>query len=106
MTLKMAVRRELERLQAQLIQDGLWQSEPVSALALASTQPFAVDTLRFEQWLQFIYLPRLFALLDAGAALPTKVAVTPMAEEALAGHREVIVILSRLDTLMSEAQDA
>ncbi|WP_028110832.1 YqcC family protein [Ferrimonas futtsuensis] len=106
MTLKMAVRRELERLQAQLIQDELWQSEPVPAQALASTQPFAVDTLRFEQWLQFIYLPRLFALLDAGAALPTKVAVAPMAQESLAGHGEVIALLSKLDSLMSEADDA
>ena len=106
MTLKMAVRRELERLQAQLIQGGLWQSEPVPPQALASTQPFAVDTLRFEQWLQFIYLPRLFALLDAEAPLPTKVAVAPMAEEALAGRDEVIALLSKLDSLMSEAQDA
>ena len=42
---------------------GLWSAVTPSQEALASQQPFACDTLAFEQWLQFIFIPRLQALL-------------------------------------------
>lgn len=59
----------------------LWEAEPPSAEALASVQPFAVDTLSFAQWLQFIFLPRLYEMINAGAELPDNCGVAPMAEE-------------------------
>jgi len=40
--------------------------EPLSDV-LASTQPFAVDTLEFVEWLQFIFLPRMHLLVEAAA---------------------------------------
>ncbi|MGO1246749.1 MAG: YqcC family protein [Oceanisphaera sp.] len=58
-----------------------WQTEPPSAAALSSTQPFCVDTLTFAQWLQFVLLARLQAMLESGAALPRKISVYPMATE-------------------------
>lgn len=59
----------------------LWEAESPSAEALASVQPFAVDTLSFSQWLQFIFIPRLYVLIEARAALPDNCGVAPMAEE-------------------------
>jgi uncharacterized protein YqcC (DUF446 family) len=58
----------------------LWEREAPDATALASTQPFCVDTLRFPQWLQFVFLPRMRALLDDGRALPVQCGVAEMAE--------------------------
>ena len=46
---------------------GWWQEQAPSAEALASQEPFCVDTLTFEQWLQWIFLPRMKQLLEAGA---------------------------------------
>ncbi|MFP3631919.1 YqcC family protein, partial [Burkholderia sp. SIMBA_045] len=38
-----------------------------------------VDTLEFHQWLQFIMLPRMWALVDSKRPLPEGIAVSPMA---------------------------
>ena len=48
-----------------------WSEQPPMSEALASQQPFCVDTLAFEQWLQWIFLPRMKQLLESAAALPT-----------------------------------
>ncbi|WP_417618155.1 YqcC family protein [Oceanisphaera sp.] len=69
-----AIERELRAL-------SWWQREPPSAAALASTEPFCLDTLTFPQWLQFVLLQRLQAMLDAGMPLPVKVSIYPMATE-------------------------
>ena len=42
-----------------------WQTETPPASALASTEPFAVDTIDFHQWLQFVFLPRMRELINA-----------------------------------------
>ncbi|MDO6747432.1 YqcC family protein [Gilvimarinus sp. 1_MG-2023] len=58
-----------------------WQEQSPPAQALASTQPFALDTLRFPQWLQFLFIPKLKALADNANPLPGNCSVAPMAEE-------------------------
>ncbi|MEP5765069.1 MAG: YqcC family protein [Halieaceae bacterium] len=71
--------------EAHLRQMGLWRAEPPSAQALASTQPFCIDTLGFDQWLQFIFLPTMYELVESGRPLPTECAIAPMAEEFFRG---------------------
>ena len=39
-------------IERELVVQGWWDDEPPSDEALASTVPFAVDTLSFEQWLR------------------------------------------------------
>lgn len=68
------IERELRQLQ-------LWEFEMISEAALASTEPFAIDTMTFPQWLQFVFLPRLYFMLEAQLELPTNCSVAPMAEE-------------------------
>ncbi len=58
----------------------IWQSEPLPASAYESTEPFCIDRMNFAQWLQFIFLPRMHALLDAGQPLPTRISIVPLAE--------------------------
>jgi len=73
----------MEEVENQLSRRGLLESEPPSPEALASRQPFCVDTLRFPQWVQFVLLPRLRELLETGRAMPEYCEVAPMAEEYL-----------------------
>lgn len=70
----------LHALEAAMRDADFWEPQPPTADALASTLPFMVDTLRIEQWLQWIFLPRLHALLDAQAPLPGACSVHPLAE--------------------------
>lgn len=72
-------------IEAELRQLGLWDKLPPSPEALASDQPFSIDTLTMPQWLQFIFLPTLYSLLEAGQPLPGRCGVAPMAEEYFRG---------------------
>lgn len=89
----------LAQLQQTLEQQGLWQLQPPSAEALASTEPFCVDTLCFDQWLQWAMVPRFRALIDAGMALPASCNIAPYAEEALPGQPEIVALVLQIDQL-------
>ena len=78
---------------------GWWQEQAPSAEALASQELFCVDTLTFEQWLQWIFLPRMKQLLEAGAALPSVSGIQPMAEMV---YREQSGLARRLLELLGE----
>jgi len=59
----------------------LWQSEAPSPDAMASTEPFCIDTMTFPQWVQHIFVPRMSRLLEASEALPKRCGIEPMAAE-------------------------
>ncbi len=80
-----AVAELLIDIEAQLRQLGLWEREPPPPQALASDQPFSVDTLTLPQWLQFIFLPTLHRLLAEGQPLPGRCGIAPMAQEYFRG---------------------
>jgi uncharacterized protein YqcC (DUF446 family) len=95
-------------IEAQLRQLGLWDKIPPSSEALASEQPFAVDTLTLPQWLQFIFLPTIREMLEAGQSLPDRCGIVPMAEEFFRDTGlacdELIVALTRIDALLSAGE--
>ena len=97
--LLMDIEKELRLLQ-------LWDSEIPSPEALASTQPFAVDTLNFPQWLQFIFIPKLYFIIEQQTMLPATSGVAPMAEEyfqVLQLHSApLIAYLQKIDAVISE----
>ena len=76
-----AVARELEGIADNLRALDLWASQAPSEAALASQEPFCLDTLNFPQWLQFIFLPRMSTLCKLALPLPNKCGVAPMSEE-------------------------
>jgi len=59
----------------------LWQYQPLAEHVLVSQQPFCCDTLSFEQWLQFVFIPRFSQMIAMQQPLPTNIALCPMAEE-------------------------
>ena len=82
----------------------LWASQRPTPEQLQRTLPFAVDTLTFPQWLQFIFVERLSEIIRAGHELPAVSGIAPMAEEyfkesTVAGN-QVVVILDRFDRLV------
>ena len=77
------IQQQLNALQVAMRLHQLWEAVPPSADALASTDPFCINTLSATQWLQWVFIPRMQALLEAKAALPRNFAITPYLEEAL-----------------------
>lgn len=64
-----------------------------------------VATLDFPQWLQFIFLPRMQALIEYAARLPTACAIAPYAEEYFRHDPDVQTLLAHLaeiDTLLAD----
>jgi uncharacterized protein YqcC (DUF446 family) len=86
---------------------GWWEEQAPSMQALSSQEPFCVDTLAFEQWLQWIFLPRMKQVLEAGAALPNVSGIQPMAEQVYGGQtsraRALIKLLGEFDQLIAGA---
>ena len=93
-------------IEAQLRQLGLWDKIPPSSQALASTEPFCVDTLSLPQWLQFVFIPTIYQMLEAGDPLPERCGIAPMAEEFFRGSGLAIDSLVRslesVDELLSQ----
>lgn len=96
----------LHLLEDELRDQGRWQASPPSPEALGSTEPFAVDTLDFDQWLQWILLPRLNDLLSRRQPLPSECAIAPMAEEVYGqdnpGGSRIVHIVGQIDVLLTD----
>jgi uncharacterized protein YqcC (DUF446 family) len=57
--LQESVAQYADQIEAEMHSIGLWQTEPLRAEQLEFTQAFAMDTMTFAQWLQFIFLVRV-----------------------------------------------
>lgn len=71
----------LVALEAELRQTKLWDAQPPTQQALDSSHPFCFDTLRFPQWLQWIFIPQVQRILAADQELPMASDIHPYAEE-------------------------
>ena len=73
----------LLEVEATLRINGKWDEISPDSNALASKQPFCMDTLEFEQWLQWIFLPRMKTTLEETEPLPAKSSIFVYAHECL-----------------------
>jgi len=96
-------------IEAQLRQLDQWDPVPPPPEALASKQPFCIDTLTLPQWLQFVFLPTLYAMLEEGRSLPDRCGIAPMAEEYFRGTglggAELVAALVRIDELLTNGAE-
>jgi len=70
----------LHCIEQQLRELGWWTQSPPNEQALLSQEPFCIDTLTFEQWLQWVLLPRMRIMLEEQAVLPRQSAIAEMAD--------------------------
>lgn len=95
----------LLEVEAILRSSGRWDRCQPPAGALLSSQPFCIDTLSFEQWLQWIFLPRMKQILEYKKPLPVKSGIFVYAQEQLgkgdppAGR--LLSLVKRFDDLIS-----
>jgi uncharacterized protein YqcC (DUF446 family) len=82
----LAVADQLLLIERELRAIGMWGGESPSMDRLSSTEPFCVDTLALEEWLQWIFLPRMKLIIESGADLPTASGIRAIAEMAYASE--------------------
>ncbi|EER46549.1 YqcC family protein [Actinobacillus minor] len=101
--MKTKVKQLLIELQEAMHHHQLWEATPPSAEALANNQPFCVETLTPTQWLQWIFIPRMHALLEQGNELPRNFSITAYLEESLKNEpylRALHQPLSQMEALL------
>jgi uncharacterized protein YqcC (DUF446 family) len=96
---------QLLQIEAELRQLGWWAQSPPDARALASQEPFCVDTLDFAEWLQWVFLPRMHSIIEHDQPLPAASAICEMAEvrfrEQLREVRQLLELLRAFDRLIT-----
>jgi uncharacterized protein YqcC (DUF446 family) len=102
-----AIAQQLLLIERELRALGWWMTTPPSDEALASQEPFCVDTLPFEAWLQWVFLLRMKALVESAGPLPRVSGIRPMAEQVYVGQEARVLalldVLGEFDRLIGEA---
>ena len=70
----------LRELEATMKAASLWRMERPEPDAFDSAQPFCIDTMSLPQWLRFVFIVRLDALVEARSPMPAKCDVAPAVE--------------------------
>ncbi len=73
----------LLEVEASLRVHGKWDANKPAESDLGSRIPFCMNTLKFEQWLQWIFLPKMKDMLEQTKPLPVQSAIFEYAEECL-----------------------
>lgn len=75
----------LLELQVTMQTANVWECERPSAEALASQQPFCLDTMTLAQWLRYVMIERFQGMIERQEPLPSRCHISPMIEEAFRG---------------------
>ena len=101
LSLQKEVTRFADLIEAEMRRIGYWQTQPLQPEQMQFTRAFAMDTMTFTQWLQFIFLPRV---REAAAAnqFPSGSSVGTQAVRELDGDpnaRNLVALLAEFDAL-------
>ena len=66
------VTAKLAEIEQEMKRIGFWQDQPLRPEQYEFRQAFAMDTMAFSQWLQFIFIPRVREIIATGGQFPTK----------------------------------
>lgn len=95
----------LLEIEAEMRRLGLWQTAAPEPQALQSLVPFCHDTLRFEQWLQWVFVVKMKRVVEGDGACPTSSEITPLAEHRFAQLEpptaQLLELISRFDALIN-----
>lgn len=93
-----AVAGKIEEIEQELKRMGAWQQEPLPPEAWQFRSAFAMDTMAFEQWLQFILIPRVREIVETRGEFPPESHLAPHAVREFDGRDDT----DRLCTLLHE----
>lgn len=93
--------RKISEIEAEMKRIGYWSLEPLPGEAYDFRQAFAMDTMAFSQWLQFILIPRVRSIIEQKGDFPLDSMVGTQAMREFDGDTTA----SGLVTLLSEFDD-
>lgn len=101
-----ALIEQLEGVERELRQLGLWSLHPPAPAALASQTPFACDAMPLEMWLQWIFLPRMRETVRQNIRPPAACHIHAYAAHVFVPHgvaaRPLVLAIRRFDEGFAE----
>ncbi len=96
------VQQQIESIEQELKSIGFWQSEPLRAEQYDFHAAFALDTMAYSQWLQFIFIPRVNSIIAEHRLFPKSSSVGAQAVREFDGvpaASRLVLLLSEFDAL-------
>ena len=98
------LRKKAEEIQKELLQLDRWQEAPLPSKKFEDMGAFGSNTMTFEQWIQFILIPRLDHIVRNHGELPSESMLSTYAVRVLDGDVEasrLIGLLNDIDELVN-----
>jgi uncharacterized protein YqcC (DUF446 family) len=86
----------LKRPESELRTVNAWRAEPLPETAYDSEPAFFADTMTFYQWLQFVLLPRVRAIIEERGVFPPESSVGAYAMRELDGNDDAAGLVTAL----------
>jgi len=96
------IQAKLEAIILEMKKAGLWQEQPLAPEQYNFSRAFAMDTMAYSQWLQFVFIPRLTELLRTSGPFPASSSVGAQAIREFDGWQEaqgLVTLLCEFDRL-------
>ncbi|HKP49588.1 MAG TPA: YqcC family protein [Gemmatimonadales bacterium] len=90
------VAHAIDRVETELKRIGWWREDPLPPEMYQFTQAFAMDTMPFACWLQFILIPRVRDIIGTGGEFPASSMVAAQAVREFDGVDEAHGLVSAL----------
>lgn len=94
--------QKIEEIEAEMKRIGYWSPDPLPEEAYDFRQAFAMDTMAFSQWLQFILVPNVRQIIEERGTFPTESMVGAQAVREFDGDKDashLVSLLSEFDAL-------
>jgi uncharacterized protein YqcC (DUF446 family) len=99
------VQAKIAEIEQEMKRIGYWQSEPLRPEQYEFRSAFAMDTMAFSQWLQFIFIPRVKNMVETGEKFPPDSQNGAQAVREFDGDdraQELVDLLSEFDEIIRQ----
>jgi len=98
--------QKIDQIEAELKRLGRWWDQPPPPEAFEDMGAFGSKTMAFEQWLEFVLIPRVREIIAARGAFPSSSQVSVYATREWDGDPDVdrlLTLLREFDALFEQA---
>lgn len=99
------VEQRIGEIEAEIKRIGWWREEPLPPEMYQFTQAFAMDTMPYVYWLQFIFIPRVRSVVEERGQFPPASSVGGQAIREFDGQDEaepLVTLLCEFDALFRQ----
>lgn len=97
-----SVAERIDAIEAEMKRIGLWHEEGLEPSRLEFTQAFGADTMAFQQWLQFVFIPRVREIVAERGSFPSRSQVGVQAIREFDGYDEAADLVGLLSDFDSQ----